>query len=119
MDLHDDRVKPISTEELKKKLEEKEDFLLIDVNPRDQYKKHHIKGATFVEYESAARWVREKHVPKDRQIVLYCENPMCTASPIVAKKLVTLGFTNVYEYSDGIRGWITAGGKWEGTDKKS
>ena len=115
MELHDDRVKPISTEELKKKLENKEDFLLIDVNPLDQFEKHHIKSSTFVDYEGAGRWFRENNVSKDKVIVLYCENSMCTASPIVAKKLVTLGYTNVYEYSKGVQGWIEAGGEWKGT----
>lgn len=115
MDFHDERIKPISTQELKKKIESKEDFLLLDVNPRDRFLKHHIKGATYVDYEAGARWVREQKIPKDKEIVLYCENTMCTASPIVAKKLVTLGYSNVFEYREGIQGWIESGGEWEGT----
>ncbi|MBI2597983.1 MAG: rhodanese-like domain-containing protein [Candidatus Diapherotrites archaeon] len=111
----DPRVKQISVAELKKKLDAKEDLLLADVNPRDRFEKHHIKGAVFVEWEKAGRWFVENNVPKNKQIVLYCENTMCTASPIVSNKLVKLGYKNVFEFSDGVQGWIKAGGEWEGS----
>ena len=114
----DSRVKLISAQELKKMLDSGEDLLLVDVNPADSYEKHHIKGAVFVEYETAARWFLQNNVPKDKQIVLYCENTMCTSSPIVSNKLAKLGFTSVFEFRAGIQGWMKAGFEWEGTGKK-
>lgn len=114
----DSRVKIISTGELKKKIASKEDFLLVDVNPRDRFDKHHIKGAVFVDYEKAASWFIKNNIPKDKTIALYCENTMCTSSPLVSNKLSKLGYTNVNEYSLGIQGWIKEGGEWEGNDKK-
>ncbi len=114
----DPRVKLISTAELKKMIDSKEDFLLVDVNPRERFDKHHIQGATFVEYETAARWFLQNSVPKDRQIVLYCENTMCTSSPLVSNKLAKLGYTNVSEYPEGIQDWMKAGGEFEGNDKQ-
>ena len=115
----DPAVKKITVQELKKKIEAGEGLLLVDVNPRDRFDKHHIKGAVFVEYETAARWLIQNKVPKGRQIVLYCENTLCTASPIVANKLVKLGFTDVSDMPEGIQGWKKAGLEWEGTDKQA
>ncbi len=114
----DPKVKLINFADLKKKLDSKEDLVLADVNPRDRYDKHHIKGAAFIEWETAARWFVQNGIPKNKQIILYCENTMCTSSPIVANKLAKLGFTNVYEFHEGIQGWMKQGGEWEGNDKK-
>lgn len=46
---------------------------------------------------------------KNAMIVTYCANTRCTASPMLAKRLVKLGYTNVWEYPEGIAGWKTAG----------
>ena len=111
----DPRVKLISLADLKKKLDSKEDLLLADVNPRDRFDKHHIKGATFVDYETAARWFVQNKVPKGKLVVLYCENTMCTASPIVSNKLAKMGYTRVFEFHEGVQAWMKAGYDWDGT----
>lgn len=50
---------------------------------------------------------------KDSSVVFYCSGPTCTASKIGAEKAFQLGYTNVYEYSEGIEGWVNAGNKAE------
>jgi rhodanese-related sulfurtransferase len=46
---------------------------------------------------------------KQALIVTYCVNVKCQASPMLAKKLRGLGYTNVIEYHEGIEGWAAAG----------
>ena len=43
-----------------------------------------------------------KHVP----IVVYCANPKCNASHMLADKLLELGFVNVLYYNDGYEGFV-------------
>lgn len=46
---------------------------------------------------------------KDGLIVAYCSNPKCPAGERLAKRLISLGYTNVVKYPDGIDGWAAAG----------
>ena len=46
---------------------------------------------------------------KDALIVSYCANLKCPASRMLAAKLITLGYTHVLEYPQGIEGWVGEG----------
>lgn len=50
---------------------------------------------------------------KASSLVFYCSGLTCSASKIGAEKAFQLGYTNVYEYSEGIEGWVNAGNKAE------
>lgn len=42
-------------------------------------------------------------------VVVYCSNIGCPASEWMATRLIKLGYTNIYEYPEGIDGWMDAG----------
>lgn len=42
-------------------------------------------------------------------IVTYCSSRSCPAGGMLASKLRKLGYTNVLEYPDGIKGWAESG----------
>jgi rhodanese-related sulfurtransferase len=46
---------------------------------------------------------------KQALVVTYCANLKCPASQMLAERLRTLGYSNVLEYHEGIKGWIDAG----------
>lgn len=46
---------------------------------------------------------------KDQLVVTYCGGITCHASKKLAKKLINLGYKNILEYPEGIKGWIEAG----------
>jgi rhodanese-related sulfurtransferase len=48
------------------------DFLLLDVRPRDAFRKGHIEGALCVPFEELARLLPQ--LPKDKELVTYCWN---------------------------------------------
>lgn len=50
---------------------------------------------------------------KASSVVFYCSGLTCSASKIGAEKASQLGYTNVYEYSEGLEGWVKAGNKAE------
>ena len=115
----------VSTEELKKWIDEKKDMLIIDTMPyEDSYKKEHVAGATqfLFPIPDMNEWdVKETDgktmedyaamlgAEKDKTIVVYCGFVKCTRSHNGAAWAVKLGHENVYRYPGGIKAWKEAG----------
>lgn len=102
-------MKTLSKDDLKKMNErEHEDFVLINVLPRDHFKKQHIRTSVNVPHDrdDFTDQVEAISGGKDRKIVVYCANFDCDASPNAAKKLEKAGFTNVYDYEGGTEDWF-------------
>ena len=104
-------MKIVTTEELKKKIDAREKFYLIDVLAPESYASLHVptavnvrKGPDFVE-----RFAQEAGAQKDAEIIVYCSSPTCTASVQSGEQLEAAGYTNVAYYKDGLAGWFTIG----------
>jgi len=93
-------VRSITREELKRKIDTEEDLVLIEVLTPAEYEREHIKGAINIPLERVASEVKERFEP-DREIVVYCANSACQASPTAAEKLDEIGFEKVYDYTEG------------------
>jgi rhodanese-related sulfurtransferase len=96
----------ITAAELKPMFKDK-DFLLVNV---------HIPMGTsipgtdlFISYDeiTVSENVLQLPAEKDKKIVLYCRSGRM--SEIAAEELVNLGYTNVWNVSDGMLGWEQAG----------
>ena len=111
-------VKNITREELKRKIDDKEDFVLADARESVEYRKEHIKGAIRLPMMIVAKRVNELGLDKDKdkEIVVYCRAVDCDASTVASKKLEELGFTNIFHYAQGIEDWKKAGYKTEKGD---
>lgn len=83
------------------------DPVIIDVLPNKYYRKQHIPGALNI--EGGDLDMVEDLLDEDRQIVVYCMDDECGASPQAAKQLEEMGFTAVYDLPSGIEGWKEAG----------
>lgn len=100
---------PISRDDLKTMNEaEHEDFVLINVLPREAFNQEHIRTSINipVKDENFVETVERVSGGKDRKIVVYCANFHCNASPTAAKKLEEAGFTQVYDYEGGTEDWF-------------
>ena len=53
---------------------------------------------------------------KDQDVVVYCANSDCDASTKLAEKLTERGYSNVWDYEEGIAGWRNAGHSLTGTE---
>ncbi len=100
--------KAITKEELKHKLDHHEEITVIEVLGPEDYNEKHIKGAINIPVESIGYEVASKF-DENTPIVVYCSNKSCTASPVAAKKLEKLGFSNVYDFEGGKKEWEEAG----------
>ena len=102
----------MTAQEVKAWLDRGDDFLLIDVLPNESFEKRHLPGAINVpvhEDEFVERVERLSDAEKGKTIVVYCSSHECSSSPMAANKLAQAGYNAVYDYEDGLAGWISAG----------
>ena len=111
----------VTTEELKKMLDEKKDILVIDTMPfEDSYKKEHVPGAkqflfpipdmvTWDTKETGGKTVEDFKAllgpDVEKTIVIYCGFVKCTRSHNGAVWAKKLGYKNVVRYPGGIFAW--------------
>ena len=110
--------KVVTTQELKKWIDEKKDMLIVDNNPYDSFKKQHYPGAVHFELprpemttlDDKTRAGLEKVLgpDKNRVIVFYCGFTECTRSHNGAMWATRLGYKNAYRQPGGIRAWNEA-----------
>jgi len=102
-------MKSISRDELKEMNEtEHRDFVLINVLPRDAFNEQHIRTSVNVPLNSDSFVQEVENIVGDkaREIVVYCADKECDASPKAAEKLENAGFSNVYDYEGGTEDWF-------------
>jgi len=108
--------KKITREELKKWIDEKKDFVLIDVLTGASYEGRHLPNAKNVSVGDTEFLEKvEKLVSgKEKIVVVYCSSFGCQASPRAAGALADAGYTNVYDFKGGLADWQDAGYLFEG-----
>lgn len=100
---------PITRDQLKTMNEtEHEDFVLINVLPRDKFNRAHIRTSVNVPVDEPDFVEITGRIAgsKERKIVVYCANFDCDASPKAARLLENAGFTQVYDYEGGTKDWF-------------
>jgi rhodanese-related sulfurtransferase len=97
------RIREVSLDDVKDKLDRGEQFLLVDVREESEYAVDHLPGAVHMGKGVIERDI-EKRVPQlDAPVVLYCGGGYRSA--LAADNLQKMGYTNVASMDGGIRGW--------------
>jgi sulfur-carrier protein adenylyltransferase/sulfurtransferase len=91
----------IDVRELKRKMDAKEDFFLLDVREPNEYQIGRIPGSTLIPLGEVPQ--RYQEIPKDREVVVHCK--MGGRSAKAAAFLRQQGFTNVKNLKGGILDW--------------
>ena len=106
-------MKIIKAEELKKKIDSGEDFVLIDVLSKESFEVQHIPKSISIPVGELEERASKELPEKNKEIIVYCASKTCQASPAAAKKLEELGYKNVTDFEDGLAGWKEAGYEFE------
>jgi rhodanese-related sulfurtransferase len=101
------RIREVSIDEVKKKLDRKEKFLLIDVREESEYAADHLPGAVHLGKGIIERDVEALVPDQDTPMVLYCGGGFRSA--LAADNLQKMGYTQVLSMDGGIRGWREKG----------
>jgi rhodanese-related sulfurtransferase len=101
------RIRETNVQEVKKRLDNKETFTLIDVREDGEWAKGHLPGAVHLCKGIIERDIENAVPNKATPIVLYCGGGFRSA--LVADNLQKMGYTNVTSMDGGWRGWTEAG----------
>ena len=100
-----DGIESVTKEELKKRLRNKDVFVL-DVRPAEEFEAGHIAGAASIPVGELKRRLRE--LPKSKEIVAYCRGQYCSFAPDAVRYLPGKGY-KAKLLQDGLPDWAAAG----------
>lgn len=101
------RVREISIEQVRSKLDENESFHFIDVREDHEWQADRAAGAKHLGRGILERDIANVAANPDEEIVLYCGGGYRSA--LSADNLQKMGYTNVLSMAGGIRAWREAG----------
>ncbi len=103
------RINEISTTQLKKMIDNRDDFYLIDVREEHEWSSGHIPTAMHISKGVIERDIEKTISDIDASIVVYCSGGFRCA--LVADSLKNMGYSHVSSLEKGSQGWIDAGFK--------
>jgi rhodanese-related sulfurtransferase len=101
------RVREVTVDDVKRRLDRGEKFLLVDVREDSEWAKDHLPGAVHLGKGVIERDVEQKVPDTAADLVLYCGGGFRSA--LAADALQKMGYTNVVSMDGGVRGWRDKG----------
>ena len=100
------RVKETNVEDVKRRMEAGEKFLLVDVREDNEWAKGHAPNAVHMGRGVIERDIEQRVPDTNAKLVLYCGGGFRSA--LVADNLQKMGYTNVESMDGGWRAWLEA-----------
>jgi rhodanese-related sulfurtransferase len=97
------RVREITPEETKLRMERGDQLLLVDTREDFEWDAGHITGAVHIGKGIIERDIEEVVADKDKEIILYCGGGYRSA--LAADQLQKMGYRNIFSLSGGWRKW--------------
>jgi rhodanese-related sulfurtransferase/DNA-binding HxlR family transcriptional regulator len=101
-----DSLEPLTRAELLRRLKRKEDLVILDVRPAEEYAAGHLPSAVSVPLAELRRRLRD--LPREKEIVAYCRGPYCAFAHKAIRVLQQAGF-KARRLEDGLPEWKAAG----------
>lgn len=92
----------ITANEAKKIIDNETDYIILDVRTQQEYDESHIENAILIPYTEILEQAETILTDKNQKILVYCRSGK--RSQIATKQLISLGYTNVYDFG-GIIDW--------------
>jgi rhodanese-related sulfurtransferase len=97
------RVREVSIDDVKARLDRGDKFVLVDVREESEYAKDHLPGAIHLGKGVIERDIEDRVPELNTPVVLYCGGGYRSA--LAADNLQKMGYSNVLSMNGGIRGW--------------
>ena len=101
------RVRELTVDDVKAKLDRGEKFHLVDVREESEWAKDHLPGAVHLGRGILERDIEARVPDTKAEIILYCGGGFRSA--LAADNLQKMGYTNVLSMDGGIRDWRNRG----------
>lgn len=96
-------VKEVSVQDVKKELDKKSDFILIDVREDHEWNEGHVPQALHLGKGIIERDIEERIPNVNSNLILYCGGGFRSA--LAAESIKRLGYKNIQSMAGGIRAW--------------
>ena len=103
-------VPEVTVDEVKDRLERGEQWTVLDVREREEYREGHLENAIPIPRGFLEMRVEETVPDKSAPVIAYCAGGV--RSLIAARTMKELGYENVSSMSGGYTSWKNAGYKW-------
>jgi rhodanese-related sulfurtransferase len=100
----------VSLAHVKKLMDEKADFMLIDSRPERTFEKGSIPGAINISDSKSDKMTDQLPADKARTLIFFCGGLKCDLSSKSAVKARALGYKNVFVFPEGYPAWQAAMG---------
>jgi rhodanese-related sulfurtransferase len=97
------RVHETNVDEVKKRMDRRDKFILVDVREESEYAKDHLPGAIHMGKGVIERDIEARVPELNAEMILYCGGGFRSA--LAADNLQKMGYTNVISMDGGIRDW--------------
>ncbi len=101
------RIQECNVQDVKRWLEERESFHLVDVREESEWSRGHLPGSVYLGKGIIERDVEARFPDKSAKLVLYCGGGYRSA--LAADNLQKMGYTNIISMDGGFSGWKDAG----------
>ena len=101
------RIRETNVEDVKKRMDRGDKFLLVDVREESEFAKDHLPGAIHLGKGVIERDIEARVPELNTEMILYCGGGYRSA--LAADNLQKMGYTNVISMDGGIRGWREKG----------
>jgi rhodanese-related sulfurtransferase len=101
------RVRETTVDEVKKRLDQGDKLVLVDVREESEWAKDHLPGAIHLGKGVLERDIETRIPDTSTPLVLYCGGGFRSA--LAADNLQKMGYTNVLSMDGGIRDWRKQG----------
>jgi rhodanese-related sulfurtransferase len=102
-------LKSIERDELKRKIDRGDSFVLVETLTQEHFDHAHLPGAVNAPPDRIKELAPTLIPSKETEVITYCAGSMCHAAADAARELASLGYTNVRHYPGGKKDWTTAG----------
>jgi rhodanese-related sulfurtransferase len=97
------RVKECTIDDVKKRMDRGDKFILVDVREESEYAKDHLPNAIHLGKGVIERDIEARVPDHNSEMILYCGGGFRSA--LAADNLQKMGYTNVISMDGGVRGW--------------
>jgi rhodanese-related sulfurtransferase len=97
------RIREVTVDQVKAKLDRGEKFLLVDVREESEWAKDHLPSAIHLGKGIIERDIEQRVADPATELVLYCGGGFRSA--LAADSLQKMGYTNVLSVDGGYSGW--------------
>ncbi|HXJ89346.1 MAG TPA: rhodanese-like domain-containing protein [Candidatus Binatia bacterium] len=97
------RIRETNVDDVKKRMDRGDKFLLVDVREESEFSRDHLPGAIHLGKGVIERDIEGRVPDLSAEMILYCGGGFRSA--LAADNLQKMGYTNVISMDGGIRGW--------------